>query len=235
MNGSDIEHFLARGVRDASVCQPHQSEYDQDYSHGSAHTDFFARQHPYARPPTPDLGQNEFSMPRLYDIDPGPECPQVVRMFVEIPKNSSNKYEYDGELNVFKMDRTLYLPLHYPGDYGFIPGTLSEDGDPLDILVLVGEPSYPGIMLQARPIGLLDMVDRDEPDQKILAVAHRDPRFDQLHSVDHVFAHSLREIEKFFAIYKELENKHVDVRGWEGREEAQHLIGECRQRYLKLH
>jgi inorganic pyrophosphatase len=101
--------------------------------------------------------------------------------------------------------------------------------------VLVGEPSFPGIMLHARPVGVLDMIDRDEPDQKILAVAHRDPRFDQLESVDHVFAHSLREIEKFFSVYKELEGKHVEVRGWKGRDEAQKLIGECRRRYLDLH
>lgn len=172
-------------------------------------------------------------MQRLYDIDPGPECPRIVRMIVEIPKNSSNKYEYDGQLNVFRMDRTLYLPLHYPGDYGFIPGTLSKDGDPLDILVLVGEPSYPGIMLLARPVGLLDLIDRDEPDEKILAVAHHDPRYEQIQSADQVFPHSLREIEKFFSIYKELEGKHVEVRGWHSREDAEHLIEECRRRYLE--
>src|SRR5579863_6557556 len=106
------------------------------------------------------------------------------------------------------------MPLHYPGDYGFIPGTLSEDGDPLDILTLVDEPSFPGIMLLARPIGLLDMIDREQPDEKVLAVAHRNPRLDQIQSVDHVFPHSLREIEQFFAIYKDLEGKKVEIRGW---------------------
>jgi inorganic pyrophosphatase len=169
----------------------------------------------------------------LYDLDPGQESPRVVRMIVEIPKNSSNKYEYDKELNLFRLDRALYLPLHYPGEYGFIPGTLSEDGDPLDILTLVGEPSFPGIILLARPVGLLDMTDREQPDQKVLAVAHRDPRFDQIQTIDHVFAHSLREIEEFFSIYKELEGKHVEVHGWRGPEEAQQLIGACRERYLQ--
>ncbi|MEI9976919.1 MAG: inorganic diphosphatase [Ignavibacteriota bacterium] len=169
---------------------------------------------------------------KLHEIDPGPDCPRIVRKIVEIPKNSSNKYEYDHELDVFRMDRTLYLPLHYPGDYGFIPGTLSEDGDPLDILTLVGEASYPGVMLLVRPVGVLDMIDSDEPDQKVLAVAHRDPRFEQIQSTDHVFPHSLREIEEFFSIYKDLEGKHVEMRGWKGVDEAHSLILECRQRYL---
>ncbi len=103
----------------------------------------------------------------LYDLDPGPECPHVVRMIVEIPKNSSNKYEYDAETNLFRLDRTLYLPLHYPGEYGFIPGTLSEDGDPLDILALAEEPSFPGVVLFVRPVGVLDLVDGGQPDQKL--------------------------------------------------------------------
>src|SRR5579859_3824123 len=89
----------------------------------------------------------------LYDMDPGPDSPEIVRMIVEIPKNSSNKYEYDGKLGVFRLDRTLYSPLHYPGDYGFIPGTLAEDGDPLDVLVLTDEPTFTGCMLEARPVG----------------------------------------------------------------------------------
>ena len=168
----------------------------------------------------------------LHDIDPGPDCPNIVRMIVEIPKGSSNKYEYDHDLGVFRMDRTLYLPLHYPGEYGFIPGTLSEDGDPLDILTLAGEPSFPGVMFLARPVGLLDMIDCDEPDQKVLAVAHRDPRYDQIQSIEDVFKHSLREIEEFFSIYKDLEGKHVEMRGWKGREEAHRLVLESRQRYL---
>ena len=168
----------------------------------------------------------------LWEIDPGPDCPRVVRMIVEIPKNSSNKYEYDHELNLFRLDRTLYLPLHYPGDYGFVPGTTSQDGDPLDILTLVGEPGYPGTMLLARPVGLLDMVDGGKPDEKVLAVAHSDPRLDQIHTTDQVFAHSLREIEQFFSIYKELEGKKVEIHGWRGLEEVRRLIDECRARYL---
>ena len=172
---------------------------------------------------------------RLYDIDPGPDCPEVVRMIVEIPKNSSNKYEYDGALGVFRLDRALYSAVHYPGDYGFIPGTLAPDGDPLDMLVIVDDPSYPGVLLYARPVGMLDMMDQDEVDQKILAVPHRNPRFDQIHTIDQVFKHNLREFENFFSIYKELEGKRTEMRGWKGPREARDLIRQSREQYLKVH
>jgi inorganic pyrophosphatase len=172
---------------------------------------------------------------RLYDIDPGPDCPEVVRMIVEIPKNSSNKYEYDGNLGVFRLDRALYSAVHYPGDYGFIPGTLADDNDPLDVLTTVAEPSYPGVLLMVRPVGLLDMVDQDELDQKILAVPHRDPRFDQVATIDQVFPHNLREIEHFFTIYKELEGKRTEMRGWKGPREARELIRKSRDCYLTAH
>jgi len=115
---------------------------------------------------------------KLYDIDPGPKCPEVVRAIIEIPKNSVNKYEYDGELGLFRLDRALYSPMHYPGDYGFIPGTLAEDDDPLDVLVLVDEPSFTGCLMEVRPVGILHMIDEKEQDQKILAVPSRNPRFD---------------------------------------------------------
>jgi inorganic pyrophosphatase len=171
----------------------------------------------------------------LYDIDPGPDCPEIVRMIVEIPKNSSNKYEYDGNLGVFRLDRALYSPLHYPGDYGFVPGTLADDGDPLDVLVLVDEASFPGVLLHVRPVGMLEMVDQNEPDQKILAVPNRNPRFDQIHTIDQVFPHNLREIEHFFAIYKELENKRTEMRGWQGPRHAREAIRKAREKYLELH
>ncbi len=107
----------------------------------------------------------------LYDIEPGPACPEVVRAIVEIPKNSANKYEYDGKLGVFRLDRALYSPMHYPGDYGFIPGTLGDDNDPLDVLILVDQPTFTGCLMDVRPIGVLHMVDTKQNDQKILAVA----------------------------------------------------------------
>jgi inorganic pyrophosphatase len=172
---------------------------------------------------------------RLYDLDPGPDCPEIVRMIVEIPKNSTNKYEYDGNLGVFRLDRALYSPMHYPGDYGFVPGTLAEDGDPLDVLVLVDEPSFPGVLIAVRPVGMLEMVDQDEPDQKILAVPNQNPRFGQIHTIDQVFPHNLREIEHFFTIYKELENKRTKMLGWRGPRYARESIRKCRDRYLEAH
>ena len=156
-------------------------------------------------------------------------------MIVEIPKNSTNKYEYDGKLNLFRMDRTLYSPMHYPGDYGFIPGTLADDGDPLDVLAMVEEASFPGCLIAVRPLGMLEMLDGNEPDQKILAVPNRNPRFDQLHTIDQVFPHILREIEHFFAIYKELEGKKTEMRGWRGPRHAREAIRHSRAHYLDVH
>ena len=153
-------------------------------------------------------------------------------MIVEIPQHSANKYEYDGELGVFRLDRALYSPLHYPGDYGFIPGTLADDLDPVDVLVLVQQPSYPGVMIEVRPVGLLNMVDNDERDQKILAVPNCNPRYDEIHTMDQIFPHVRREIEHFFGIYKELEGKVTVMQGWGGPKEARKAIMESRQRYL---
>lgn len=169
---------------------------------------------------------------KLYDIDPGPDVPELVRVIIEIPKNSSNKYEYDGNLGVFRLDRALYSPLHYPGDYGFIPGTLAEDNDPLDILVLVNEPSFTGCLMEARPVGVLNMVDQKEADKKILAVPNRNPRFDSIHTTDQVFPHTLREVEYFFSIYKELQGCKTHIDGWAGPREARRVIMESRQAYL---
>jgi inorganic pyrophosphatase len=168
-------------------------------------------------------------------MEPGPDSPEVVRMIVEIPKNSSNKYEYDGELGVFRLDRALYSPLHYPGDYGFIPGTLAQDNDPLDVLAIVDDASYPGVLISVRPVGVLEMMDQDEPDQKVLAVPNFNPRFDQIHTIDQVFPHKLREIEHFFAIYKELEGKRTKMLGWRGPREARDIIRQSRDRYLDAH
>jgi inorganic pyrophosphatase len=168
----------------------------------------------------------------LYDIDPGPACPEVVRVIVEIPKNSANKIEYDGALGVFRLDRALYSPMHYPGDYGFIPGTLAGDGDPLDALVLVEQPSFPGCMIEVRPVGVLNLVDNEETDQKVIAVPTRNPRYDQVHTIDQLFPHIRRELEHFFTIYKELEGKKTRMQGWGHPMEAREVIGESRRNYL---
>jgi len=173
--------------------------------------------------------------PLLHEIDPGPECPEIVRMIVEIPKNSGNKYEYDHALGVFRLDRTLYSPMHYPGDYGFIPGTVAEDGDPMDVLVLVDQPSFPGCLIEVRPVAVLNMLDSKKWDHKIISVPTRNPRYDQIHTLDQIFPHIRREIEHFFAIYKELEGKITEMRGWGDPREARKVIVDSRKRFLAQH
>lgn len=152
-------------------------------------------------------------------------------MIVEIPKGSANKYEYDGELGIFRLDRALYSPMHYPGDYGFIPGTLADDGDPLDVLALVQGPSFPGCLIEVRPVGILNMVDQSEHDQKVIAVPRKDPRYAQVHTMDQIFSHVRRELEHFFSIYKELEGRVTRMEGWGGPHDARKAIMDSRRAY----
>src|SRR5579864_486701 len=160
----------------------------------------------------------------------GEQAPHKVNAVVEIPKGSVNKYEYDVKLQVFRLDRTLFSPVHYPGDYGFIPETLGLDGDPLDVLVLVEAPSFPGCLIEVRPIGLLHMLDQGKNDEKILAVADSDPLYREVSEYSQVFSHTVNEIENFFAIYKSLEGKKTEISGWAGADTAKKLIVEGRKR-----
>ena len=171
--------------------------------------------------------------PSLYDVDPGADCPEIVRMIVEIPKNSGNKYEYDGELGVFRLDRALYSPMHYPGDYGFVPSTIAADGDPLDVLVLVESPTFVGCVIEVRAIGMLEMVDQGVEDLKLLCVPTRDPRQETVKNYNDVHPHRLREIEHFFGIYKELEGKETETRGWRSADDARQVIVEATERYKR--
>ena len=153
----------------------------------------------------------------------------LIEVVVEIPSGSRNKYEYDHLRHRFVLDRTLYSSVHYPCDYGFIEGSLAEDGDPLDVLVVISEPTFPGCVVRARPVGVLDMADEKGHDHKILAVAHDDPRWDQTRSLEDLSPHRMREIENFFQTYKALEKRATDVRGWLGTEDAWRIIGEAVQ------
>lgn len=162
----------------------------------------------------------------LMHLPVDPEAPTVVSAVVEVPYGSSNKYEYDPELGVFRLDRVLYSPMHYPGEYGFVPRTLARDGDPLDILVMGREPLFPGCVVRVRPLAYLEMIDENEEDQKVLAVPVDDPRFNGFTSLDDVARHRLREIEHFFAIYKELEGKVTQIGDWRGIKETHELIRE---------
>ena len=154
--------------------------------------------------------------------------------FIEIPRGSRNKYEFDERTGQFRLDRVLYSSVHYPTDYGFIIETLSEDGDPLDVLVLVEEPTFPGCVIPARLLGGLDMEDEKGSDFKVLAVPAGDPRFDDMQSLADVAAHWLREIETFFATYKLLEPKQTEVLGWHDLDETKRVVAESRDRYLAI-
>lgn len=166
-------------------------------------------------------------MTNLYHLPPGTNTPDLVDVVIEVPMGSSNKYEYDPELGIFRLDRVLYSPMHYPGDYGFIPSTLADDGDPVDVLVLISQPTFPGAVVTVRPLGYLEMSDEKGEDQKILAVPAHDPRYDGNRHIDTISRHRLREIEHFFNIYKELEGKMTRVDGWRGLDEAHSLIRSC--------
>jgi inorganic pyrophosphatase len=168
------------------------------------------------------------------ELPAGRNLPHTLNAVIEIPRGSSNKYEYDKELQVFRLDRTLYSPVHYPGAYGFVPRTLSEDGDPLDVVVIVEHDTFPGCLIEVRPLGVLVMADDAGLDHKILAVPINDPRMRDVHGLQHLPRHYLAEVDYFFNIYKELEGKKSDTYGWEDRLVAHQVIGECVQRYQHL-
>jgi len=161
----------------------------------------------------------------------GTDCPRLVNAVIEIPFGEVNKYEYDPALQVFRLDRPLYTSVHYPGEYGFIPSTLGADGDPLDILVLAAQPSFPGCLIQVRPVGLLKMMDQGLPDEKILAVIAHNPQHLRIHDYRDVEPHVLRELEHFFSVYKELEGKHTQTLGWRNASEAFKLIDDCHRKF----
>jgi inorganic pyrophosphatase len=154
----------------------------------------------------------------------------VVRVVVEIPKGSRNKYELDPETGRITLDRMLFTSMQYPADYGFIEGTLGGDGDTLDALVFVGEPTFPGCVIRARPVGLFRMRDEKGDDEKILCVPLKDPMWSQIQELDDLNPNLLNEIEHFFQVYKELEDKKVATEGFGGRAEALEVIDEARRR-----
>ena len=148
----------------------------------------------------------------------------MTEAIVEIPRGSRNKYEMDHETGAIRLDRVLFSSVHYPTDYGFIPNTKSADGDPLDVLIIIEEPTFPGCHIEIRPIGVLRMRDEKGIDEKILAVPVSDPKFDEIRDISDLQKHWLAEIENFFYTYKMLEPKESHVEGWRGSEEAMAII-----------
>jgi inorganic pyrophosphatase len=153
-----------------------------------------------------------------------------VTVLVEIPAGSRNKYELDKETGAIFLDRRLFTSTTYPADYGFIEGTLGGDTDPLDALVLAGDPTFPGCRIRARAIGLFRMTDEKGPDEKIICVSVRDPFWGKYRELDELDRNLLDEIEHFFRVYKELETSKVDTRGFGDGEEALRVIAQARER-----
>lgn len=177
-------------------------------------------------------------MENIYEALPlGEKAPEIINVVIEIPKNSHNKYELDEKLGVIKLDRVFYSPFYYPLDYGFIPQTRSEDGDHLDALVIGSDPVPTGVLVEARPIGVLYMVDSGEPDAKILCVQAKNPRFDTIKDLADIEAwqpHLLKELVHFYEHYKDLQGKKVDLsKGWGDKAAAFAEIKKASESYSK--
>jgi inorganic pyrophosphatase len=160
----------------------------------------------------------------------------VIDVVVEIPTGSRNKYEFDHERNLIRLDRRLFTAMAYPADYGFVPDTLAKDGDPLDALVMVEDPTFPGCLVRARVLGVFWMHDERGPDAKLITVLARDPLWDSANDLSDVPAHLLDEIEHFFQVYKDLgpgETTHTG--GFDGREAAMSELEACRARFGETH
>lgn len=155
-------------------------------------------------------------------------------VFIEIPAGSRNKYEFDFELKKMRFDRLLFSSMKYPTDYGFIPETLALDNDPLDALVMFTEPSIPGLLVEVKPIGVFYMSDDKGQDEKIICVPTGDPLMRELNDLGDINAHLLKEIEHFFKVYKDLENKKVETNGFGDKAAAIELIKECQERFQNL-
>ena len=155
-------------------------------------------------------------------------------VLIEIPRGSRYKYEYDFDLKRMRFDRMLFSSMMYPADYGFIPETLALDGDPLDVLVLINEPTFPGCLIEVKPIGVFHMADDKGPDEKIICVPVSDPIWNNLNDLSDMNPHLVKEIEHFFQVYKDLENKKVDVGGWGDVNEAREIISLCVNRFQEI-
>ncbi|TET32345.1 MAG: inorganic diphosphatase [Candidatus Heimdallarchaeota archaeon] len=173
------------------------------------------------------------------DVKTGPNPPEVVYGVIESTKGSKNKFEFDKEIMAIYLDRVLYSSVVFPISYGFIPRTLGDDKDPLDIMVLITEPTFPGCLVSARPIGVLRMKDEMGNDDKIIAVADTDPRLAEAKELDWIPKHQLLEIKQFFTDYKKLEKgKKTEVLGWEDKASAYKIINQSiklfREKYFLI-
>ncbi|MEE6211221.1 inorganic diphosphatase [Salarchaeum sp. III] len=166
------------------------------------------------------------------DLETGPDAPDVIYAVVECLKGERNKYEYDKDIPSVVLDRVLHSNVHYPSDYGFIPQSYYDDEDPFDVLVLVKDQTFPGCVIEARPVGLMEMDDDGEKDDKVIAVPVEDPRYDHIEDIEDVTDQKKEEIEEFFETYKNLEEgKEVEVLGWQDKQAAKDAIEHAQDLY----
>jgi inorganic pyrophosphatase len=167
----------------------------------------------------------------LHDIAPGKNIPEEMTVVVEINKGSKNKYELDKETGLIMLDRVMYTSQDYPFDYGFVPQTHWHDGDPLDVVLLTTHPLVPGLLLTARPVAVLDMIDDGESDAKIIAVPAGDPRFSGVNDLSDVNPHFIKEVTHFYENYKKLQNKVVTIPTVRDAKAAKEVIEEATALY----
>jgi inorganic pyrophosphatase len=168
-----------------------------------------------------------------HDVPAGKDAPELVTAIIEIPKGSKNKYELDKATGFLKVDRVLFSSVHYPANYGFVPQTYCDDLDPLDIIVLGQEAVYPLTLMRAKTIGVMQMIDMDKKDDKIIAVHADDPEYADYEDIRQLPRHKMKELERFFEDYKQLEHKAVAVEQFLGREPACRLILQAIDLYRK--
>lgn len=165
----------------------------------------------------------------LHDIAAG--TAEAMNVIIEIPKFSKNKYEIDKETGLIALDRVMHTAQDYPFDYGFVPQTLFDDGDALDVVVLTTYPLAPGILVKARPVAIMEMTDGGERDDKVVAVPVDDPRFNEVQDLSDLNKHFIKEMTHFFETYKKVQNKVVEVGAWHGKAEAMAAFARSRELY----
>lgn len=165
----------------------------------------------------------------LHEVPAGTK--EAMNVIIEIPKFSKNKYEIDKETGLIALDRVMHTAQDYPFDYGFVPQTLFDDGDALDVIVLTTYPLAPGILVKARPVAIMEMIDGGDRDDKVIAVPLDDPRFAEINDLDDLNKHFIKETTHFFETYKKVQNKEVSVGQWHGKEEAMQAFEKSRKMY----
>lgn len=168
------------------------------------------------------------------DLKSGPDLPEIVYAVIEIPKGSNNKYEYDKEIESFILDRVLFSPMFYPGEYGLIPNTLWDDGDPMDILVITNQPTFTGCIIETKVIGVLKMIDSGESDYKIIGVPVNDPNYKNVEDIFDIEESFLNKIVHFFKEYKTLEDKKTEILGWGNKDEAYSYVEDSIKLFTKM-